>query len=517
MKNRDGFLRSLSCGVALAAAGLQIAYLRSDRSFPTFDDAWYLETSFRLLNAWRDGLAAFLRAYSESFRIKAPLISVLPLPFYGVFGRTQGAALGVNVLMTLVLSIYVHRLAKRLFTERAALLAVATFNTLPLLYGLSRRFLVEYALTTLVAGWVYHLLASDGLQRKAHNLMLGVLLGLGLLLKVLFPLYIAGPALICFIGWRKEGLWSRGRAETAAREVIAPGLAIALSWYAFNWIYVFGYAFQAGFGSIASHYGSSLFSAKALFGYFRTLLTDAVSPFYAASGLLLAVGWSRQRPGLSQAGRVLLAWIALPLAAMLLGVNKDIRFAAPILPAAALALAGELDHALARARWAPAALAAFFLLPLDLYCGQSFGFSLISGSRPLAYNGPPALREDWRQEELVAELADRSLVVVGVEHPALNANNLAFLAAMKGLPLRFASLGYAQDSAEKAVIRIKEKDADAVLMVEGIPGPQLPAFLNRSNAGVLALLNSGKLPFARTKTFELSPGIRATLYERRKN
>ena len=44
------------------------------------DDAWYLETGFRLLASLRAGPSAFASAWTHALRIKAPLVCLLPLP-----------------------------------------------------------------------------------------------------------------------------------------------------------------------------------------------------------------------------------------------------------------------------------------------------------------------------------------------------------------------------------------------------------------------------------------------------
>jgi hypothetical protein len=105
-----------------------------------------------------------------------------------------------------------------------------------------------------------------------------------------------------------------------------------------------------------------------------------------------------------------------------------------------------------------------------------------------------------------------TVAAIALEHPRLNANNLAALAAARGLDLRFVSLGYAQTSAEAALIRLKDKDADRLIIVSGIPEDRLPAFLNRANSGVAAALASGRLPARETVRVNLGPGVTAVVY-----
>jgi hypothetical protein len=81
---------------AVMALGLALTgtYIYLDRACPGWDQAWYLQVSTQLFYALRDGgLPAFVDVYVHAFTIKAPLVSVLPLPFYALFGPTEDAAL----------------------------------------------------------------------------------------------------------------------------------------------------------------------------------------------------------------------------------------------------------------------------------------------------------------------------------------------------------------------------------------------------------------------------------------
>ena len=202
---------SLLCWAALALfiAGLvavNINYSRADRRPPTYDDAWFLENSLIFHHRLSEGgLRAFLPAYASSFGTKAPLLSVLPLPLYLVFGTSQQTALLVNSFFVVLSSLYLFLLVRRLFSPAAGLAAVVFYQTMPLAYGLSRAFLADYGLTALVIVWLYYLVASEQLSHSLIDLVLGMLLGLGLLMKVLFPAYIVGPLLLTWWWRRRSG------------------------------------------------------------------------------------------------------------------------------------------------------------------------------------------------------------------------------------------------------------------------------------------------------------------------
>ena len=484
---------------ALAAAALAGTAWRiaSAPYAPTFDDAWYLETSFRLWEALKEGPLAFVSAYTSAFRIKAPLVALLPLPLYALFGSGERVALWANVGCLAWTAWSVQRIGARAFSAAAGEAAAALTLCLPLLFGLSRLFFVEPLLTALVCATI-----AEALEERPRPGRLGALLGLGLLAKSIFPLYVAGP------------LWLRRRElRPAAAQAALVALAVASTWYAFNLPYVLAFAFSAGFGSIARHYspGPTL-SATTLGVWLALLVKDGLSwPLASVSLLVLAASARFGRGPMPAGSRALAAAWLLPLTVFALGVNKEIRFAAPLLPAFAVAVGAAWARLPGRGR--PAALAALAGAALWVFSAQTFG---VPAAEPLRYNEPAQAAAAWDRAALVSALdasaRPTSVVAIGIEHPALNANNVASKAAERGLPWRTTSLGYAQPSAEGALIRLKDKGADHLVLVEGVARAELPDLLNRANAGIAAAITSSRLEATETAIVPLAPGVRARVF-----
>lgn len=483
---------------ALLIVGLVLAanawHLSRQAGAPAWDDAWYLENSFRFFHALRDGLPAFLKEYASSFKIKAPLISLLPLPLYALFGVGEKVALWANQLFFALTLFFVHRIARELHGERAAWAAVIAAALTPLLYGLSRVFLVECLLTALVA-WAQWLILRARPGRRAAA-QLGAAAGLGLLAKVMFPLYAAGAV------WLK-----RRELRDGARITLCVAAALAASWYAFNAVYVLGFAFSAGFGSVVLDSGSAA-GISGLSSYLRDVAINGLSwPGVACALVVLALaGPARWR--VESARSFLLVWLAVPFAAFAFGMNKDIRYLAPALPALAVFLGAAAATLAEKGRgWVVGACAVPMLAVL---AAQTFG-----GAAAMSYNGAPIRAERWDRAALIAaaaKAAPRGTFAVALEHAELNANNLSSLSAAAGSGPRFVSLGYAQRSAEGALIRLKDKGADHLIVFDGVPDAELPAFLNRANDGLRALLGTRSLPAERLSTVSLAAGVKATVY-----
>src|SRR5262249_34104402 len=148
-------------------------------------------------------------------------------------------------------------------------------------------------------------------------------------LKVTFPVYVLPVFLYVWMN-------SRRRISSLA---LAAGVcaALALPWYALHFGPVFRNIVDAGFGEGAAGQGvGPIFDLRTWTTYLSNVAREGISPYYAVLLVgALALILLRLRGPLRAAP--VLCWM-LPFAIFLFGGNKDVRFIAPILPAAALLL-----------------------------------------------------------------------------------------------------------------------------------------------------------------------------------
>jgi hypothetical protein len=318
-----------------------------------------------------------------------------------------------------------------------------------------------------------------------------------MLSKILFPLYVAAPV------WLR-----RKQLLPHLKPALLVAVPLAATWYAFNFPYVLGFAWSAGFGRIAADYSTNGGIAARFASFASALGGGALSWPLTAAGALVAAASARRGP-LDDGTRLAFAWAA-PLAVFALGVNREIRYVAPVLPALCLLVArAAMSFDTRRAR----AASSILLLATGTFVFARETF-VLSRNDALPWCGAPSSDPGWDRAALVAAAGEGGATVaaVALEHPGLNANNLASLAASRGLELRFISLGYAQTSADNALIRLKDKDADRLILIGGAPMGALPEFLNRANAGVASAVASGRLPARLRSRIAIGGGVEATVY-----
>ncbi len=501
-----------------------------------YDDSWYYTDSLNLLDMLTDhGLLAYLHQtmYVQA-SYKAPLYCMLPTPIYLLFGRNLHAAMTVNLCFIAVLLYSVFQISRRFWNTRTALLAVWVCGTLPILFGLSTWFLVEYGLAALVALAMWLLIASEDLTRTRYVLLFSAVCGLGMLQKIIFPAFLLAPTIFFFVRWvrRIASLPAGGDGKTewpikTLAALLIPIALIAGPWYLHNWHAAVARArFSAYDPAEAGLYstGSDVFAADTLLRYGRKIINEGIGPAYffamlLALAALLAMRLIDRRR--SDPAQMLPATLPVPpcrarlgAAALLMwfvgfgffvfGLNKDVRFIAPLMPIFAITLGIAIDRLLARGRgWAVVPVGIMLAIPLGLQLQMMFHWPVrhvarreywaifeggkhdVDHGRGLIFFASPKLgagrvrnENSWPlQQTLLAALAAANTRVGGhiwvmsaTDSDHFNSNNLQLAAVENHLPITVTTSAYYTD--EAAMLDTISKMPIFIYRTEGESGNQ---------------------------------------------
>ena len=485
--------------LSLFFLGTNFIWLRLDRSPPAWDDSYYLTNSLVMYDALTDGgLRSYARQFVAIMGIKPPLIAVLPTPVYLIAGRKPRAALLVNLAALLILFATLYRLGQRYASRRAGLIALSIAGTMPIVYGLSRWYLVECGLTAIVCLAIA--LLDSAASWKAF--LLGVTCGLGLLMKFSFPVYVLIPLLYIAVRERRALL----RPKTALA-FAAPAVALALPWYLFHFRHALDTALLAGSSETGRLYKTGeVFSLADIGSYLRNVFNAGPVLYFVALPVLALVFWRIVRPA-GKRGLLLCALWGSPILFLALGHYRDLRYAAPLYPALALALGILADAALDK-RGAAAAVSLSLALPTLSMLQTSFGSGrfelggLLFEAPRLDYArkyNPAA----WPHREILDDIhyaaefhgGERKPVILGTDNARFNADNFALAALEKRLPFQVGTTAY-ETSLDTLIPRV---DSAAYFLYEeggGLGGP----FNMRAADAVREVRESGKfteLPMAR--------------------
>lgn len=458
---------------------------------PGWDDAWYLSNSLSLYDTLVErGAIAFGAEFFRVMGFKAPLITALPVPFYLVLGRDWHHAFGVNAGSMLALFVALYRIGVRLANPTAGLLAVAISGTMPLLYGLSTWYLVEYTLAAWVAVTILLLMRASDFEDPRAAVLLGAALGVGLMLKASFAVFVAAPI--------AYALYQAQRRMRAIILMLAPCALVAAPWYILHGRETLRNAIDAAYGAVptAAQGTGAILSFGAIASYAKNVGLDGLSILY----VVLLVVFVRRSP------RIIGLWLA-PLPVFVFAGNKDLRYPAPIFPALALLLAISMVDRLGKRAWlawlAPATAGLMMAATL-------FGWPYNGDDHRYARRFDPS---DWSQDRIGAAIAaagvnQGSTVLLAVDRQKLNANNVELTLRQLRVPGAVETTAYHGDLQTS----LNAADAAGFVLVKEGGEPEGPVF-NRYAQQVAEHVQSSP-SFAESFSVRLPDGAVARLYKR---
>ena len=456
----------LALGIFIAAiCAVDVLWIQTNVAPPRmYDDAVYLADSVHLFQTLQErGLVPFLWESAEATKGHPPMIKILPVPFYFVFGPGTAAALYAYTLLIAIFCIYLFLLARELFhSDKIALIAVVMSVAFPLTYGMWRNVMAEFGTCVAVTACLYHLVRSDGFRNRKHVLLSGLFFGWGLLWKISFPVFILGP--IAYIVIR--------RAQNRFRGLVLFGAAVLLvagPFYAIGGIEVIRFARLAARLTEYTELWSlgPVFSPKTVMLYWLSIVNFGLSPYlFGVLMLLLVLNFKRVKAG-SCEGDVswfLGLWLVPPLLFFTFQVLKEIRHLLPALPVIGIAGAVLLVNAL-QGLSRPlriALLAVLCVYPAYQFIALSFDtpyaprkdvrwgpFILSTGNLELAslqliptYTFPANLTA-WPTREVVSAIASHAALMQGRpprvrvvgEHPYLSGLVLKYQSVLSRTPI----------------------------------------------------------------------------------
>jgi hypothetical protein len=414
-------------GGFVALALVAAAWVAIDRRPPDWDHANHLERAVRCAG---DLARGDVRAILERSSFYPPLVPCLAGAVYLVAPSDAAAAQSVIVGFLGLGMAAVYLLGRALAGGRVGVAAALLFGTAPFVVFSTLRFQLDLPLASMVALALLALVGSDGLTRRGPALAFGLVAGLGLLTKPTFPLYVAPPAIVALARGGRRGL---GNAALA----VAVAAALGLPWFGPRLLGL-GAQLDARAFAQAAEAGAPPALSRAGLTFYLRFLGPQLGFLTAALFLVgLAVALVRRQ-------WLLLTAVVAPFVVLELIQNKNLRYALPLLAAAAVVAALALDALPARARRGSAVvLAAGALLQVGAIAAGVPPNVRVPGLGVWWVPATPPVREDWRHREILALIdGDRRgapATVSIVPNAALfSTSNFRYYAVRDGRPLKIA-------------------------------------------------------------------------------
>ncbi len=104
-----------------------------------------------------------------------------------------------NIIYFAILIICVYLIGKKICSPEAGIISAYLISFYPGVFGLSRKFGLDFPLMAIICLIIYFLLCSDEFQNRLYSVLFGITLGVGMLIKAQCFFFIVGPFLYVII------------------------------------------------------------------------------------------------------------------------------------------------------------------------------------------------------------------------------------------------------------------------------------------------------------------------------
>ena len=280
------------------------------------------------------------------FLEQPPLYFTLAALSFGIFGTSnEGFGRLISVIFALATLAIVFFGARRLFSERASMLAILILSSCYTFFEVSHKMLVDSALCFFItAGLFSFILADTGKFRHGYKLF-WISLGLAFMSKGLIGIAIPGVAVITYYIWQ-------GRFPDLKKIWFFQGCAIVVIFMA-AWTFIL---FQRGgiefirifylFNQVGRFFNAGIYSGghvRPFYYYLTTIWSDA-----APWSLMLFPFFISIR-NYTNEKRFIVSWFAAGFILLSIVSTKRGLYILPLLPAMAIMAALWMEHAITEA------------------------------------------------------------------------------------------------------------------------------------------------------------------------
>lgn len=172
-------------------------------------------------------ISEFFSYYTSWEKDYPPFIIFQPIPFYILMGVSEDTAAFSNIIHIFILFFSVYFIGKKLHSQNLGIFSGILVSINPWVHSISRIYLAEFALISIISLTLAFFLYSDNFRNKKFTVLFGISFGLGMLVKFTFLLYFL-PLFFLFI------LVNAAKIMKHAYNLIyaaIPFFALVLTWY----------------------------------------------------------------------------------------------------------------------------------------------------------------------------------------------------------------------------------------------------------------------------------------------
>ena len=476
---KKGNLKKYFSAVILIAAVLffiitNLIWLSIDTLPPSGDQAKHLNVLLEYHRSLKSlKIFGVIQNPSSPFGRYPPFFYASTLPVIFILGFSEDHAIFVNFFYIILLIFSVYGIGKILFDKRTGILAALLTLFYPVVFGLSREYLLDFALLAMVSFVQYLILKSEGGLKKYWNFLLGVAVVIAVLTKPNSLIFILPTwAYALFKYFRKNKL-------TPLVIVLVPFFILTLYWCI--WPYLRGWleahnnfniikAAQFQAQRLAYHPHNLIESFLCVCNELKYgLLSPNLLQFFLV-GLILFLIWDRRQ----HIFLFLIIWIMPACIGLIFWPIKDYRYIAPVLPAFALFTIGGVSGLPKFIK----NMLYFMIIFISFlqFCNLSFHFPFKTVDEQHYYYNHQPLNQDWKIREIldsIGKLSDNNEITIGIlaNTRYFQYSNFKFYVNWLRLPYRVVEI---DKTGKRDLVKFKRLKREVGILVVKFPIIEAP-------------------------------------------
>ena len=419
---------------------LTTAYYIAMNNMPlSWDPALHMLYSYlyyRLITSFNFGQIVHVSNYYP------PFFSLTSAFMYILFGFSEKTGIITNIVYYFILVYSIYGISSTLWNRKVSYLSIIIISAYPFLLTLQREFMLDFALTAMVALTVYLFLKSNYLRDIKYSALFGLALGLATLTKWDAFLYIL-PFVLAEI-YFEYGLNFNKLKEISGCAIVALLLAFISSswWYLPNLGVVTKRLLY--FANIGGKEGNPPFWTLNGWLYYLKSLDFSMGLIFTVI-FFAGVAWMIYRKKLSRHRYSMLFTVLVIYVALTFLSNKDNRYILPALPFIAM-LTGVFisdvikTYELNAGKMNVSKIVTCLIVLISAVQICSATFAVPDFHNPYIMISSKPQSQNWHINDILKTISKYAkpgdVVITLADHPYLNGQSLEFYRVVKGYTFR---------------------------------------------------------------------------------
>lgn len=161
---------------------------------------FYFEHMIKFYDRFDLGIISMIESFFSYYKDIASVYHLSGALIAFIFKKSFLAICLLNNLIYFVIALFsIYKIGQKIANKGTGLMSALVFSLYPAIFGLSRLYVVEFAVMSIVSFSIWCLLESEAFSNRKYSILFGLGVGWGMMVKYSFLMFIIGPLIYILI------------------------------------------------------------------------------------------------------------------------------------------------------------------------------------------------------------------------------------------------------------------------------------------------------------------------------